>query len=140
MKNRKRLAAVVAAGVLSLTALTGCVSEADKSAENMGVKAENFEVQREILGVNTRTGEYLFSYTGRCSLESGSGDSAMRGYLQIMCKHADNDYRKHYEKESHDLHISTAQLGPIDVSVYHTDIRIKPEQVIPQITVETGRQ
>lgn len=123
-----------------MTALTGCVSEADKSAENMGVKAEAFEVQREIIGTNTRTGEFLFSYNGRCSLESGSGDSALRGYLQIMCKHGPNDYRKHYERESHDLHISTAQLEDIDVSVYHTDIRVKPEQVIPQITVETGRQ
>lgn len=131
---------MVAAGIVGLTVLTGCTSEADKSAENMGVKAENFEVQREIIGINTRSGEYLFHYTGRCSLESGSGDSAMRGYLQIMCKHADNDYRRHYEKESTDLHISTAQLGGIDVSVYHTDIRIKPQQVIPQITVETGKQ
>lgn len=140
MKSRKSLAAIVAAGAVSLAVLTGCVSDADKSAENLGVKAENFEVQREIIGVNTRSGEYLFHYTGRCSLESGSGSSALNGYLQIMCKHGPDDYRKHFEKESHDLHISTAQLGPIDVSLYHTDIRIKPEQVIPQITVETGKQ
>lgn len=140
MKNKKTFAAVVAAGVLGLTALTGCTSDADKSAENLGHKAEAFEVQREIIGTNTRTGEFLFHYTGRCSLESGSADSALRGYLQIMCKHGPDDYRKHFEKESHDLHISSAQLGPIDVSVYHTDIRIKPEQVIPQITVETGKQ
>lgn len=136
----KSLAVLLTAGLLGVTVLTGCTSEADKSAENMGVKAENFEVQREIIGTNTRTGEYLFHYTGRCSLESGSGQSALKGYLQIMCKHGPDDYRKHFEFESTDLHISTAQLGPIDVSVYHTDIRIKPEQVIPQITVETGRQ
>jgi hypothetical protein len=106
----------------------------------MGIKAENFEVQREIIGVNTRSGEYLFHYTGRCSLESGNGHSALNGYLQIMCKHGPDDYRKHFERESHDLHISTAQLEPIDVSLYHTDIRIKPQQVIPQITVETNKQ
>ena len=123
-----------------MVVLTGCASEADKSSQNMGVKAEAFEVQREIIGTNTRSGEFLFYYSGRCSLESGSGESALRGYLQIMCKHGPDDYRKHFERESHDLHISSFQLEGIDVSVYHTDIRIKPQQVIPQITVETGKQ
>lgn len=136
----KSIATVIATGALIGTMATACTTDADKSSENLGVKAENFEVQREIIGVNTRSGEYLFHYTGRCSLESGNGDSAMKGYLQIMCKHGPNDYRKHFEKEATDTHISTAQLEPIDVSVYHTDIRIKPQQVIPQITVETGKQ
>jgi hypothetical protein len=136
--NKKIIAigAVLTAGLLVTAA--GC-SDADKAADNMGVKAENFEVQREITGINTRSGEYLFHYIGRCSLETGA-NSAMPGYLQIMCKHGPDDYRKHFEKEATDTHISTAQLGPIDVSVYHTDIRIKPEMIIPQITVETGKQ
>lgn len=137
--SRKAVAAVASlAGAAAL--LTGCTSDADRSSENLSKQAEQFEVQREIIGTNTRTGEHLFHYVGRCSVESGSGDSSMPGYMQIMCKHGPDDYRKHYERESVDLHIHTTQLGPIDVSVYHTKIILKPENLIPEFELQTGRQ
>ena len=140
MKRKYGIAATVA-GVLAIPALlTGCQSDADKAGYNMSQEAEQFNVQREIIGTNTRSGEFLFHYVGRCSLESGTGDSSMPGYLQIMCKHGENDYRKHYEKEATDLHIHTTQLEPIDVSVYHTKILVKPENLIPEFDLETGEQ
>lgn len=129
------LTAIALAGGL---ALTGCTSDADKASENMSTKAEQFEVQREIIGINTRSGEYLFHYVGRCSLESAA--SSLAGYLQIMCKHGADDYRKHYERESADTAIHIAQLEPIDVSVYHTEIVVKPENIVPEFNLQTGKQ
>lgn len=133
----KKIAAALAAGALVL-GLTACTSDADKASENMSTKAEQFEVAREIIGINTRSGEYLFHYVGRCSLESA--ESSLPGYLQIMCKHGENDYRKHFERESTDTAIHITQLGPIDVSVYHTEIIVKPENVIPEFNLEAGEQ
>lgn len=141
--KRKKLKSVAGAGVLGLAAiglLAGCVSDADRSSENVSKKAEQFEVQREIIGINTRSGEYLFHYVGRCSVESGSGESSMKGYMEIMCKHGPDDYRKHYELEATDVHIHTTQLEPIDVSVYHTKIIIKPQNLIPEFSIEGGKQ
>lgn len=140
MKLRTKLTAMaLTAGAL---ALAGCATQADKSAHNMMVAAENFEVQREIVIINTRSGEYLAHVVGRCSLESGAegGDSGMPGYLQVMCKHAENDYRKHFIKETPETSVSSMQLDPVDVSVYHTRWIIKPENLIPEIEVQTGVQ
>lgn len=136
-----KLSHKIAAGVMSLASfavLTGCASDADRSSENMSVKAEAFEVQREIIGTNTRSGEFLFHYVGRCSLESGNGESSLPGYLEIMCKHGEGDYRKHFERESTDIHISSSQLEPIDVSEYHTSIKVKPQNLIPSIELEVN--
>ena len=135
---KKSIAAVAVAAVLTVTALSGCSSDADRASENMSTKAEQFEVPREIIGINTRSGEYLFHYVGRCSLESR--ESSLPGYLQIMCKHGENDYRKHYERESPDTAIHITQLAPIDVSVYHTEIVVKPENIIPEFNIQTGKQ
>lgn len=138
MNTRTKITlALAAAGGL---VLSGCTTQADKSAHNMMVAAENFEVQREIIVINTRSGEYLAHVVGRCSLESGEGDSGMAGYLQIMCKHAENDYRKHFIKETPETAVSSMQLDPIDVSVYHTRWIVKPENLIPEIELQTGVQ
>lgn len=142
MKNiwKRRLTKIIAILFVFIAGLglAACQSAADRSAEEVSIKAENYEVQREIIGTNTRSGEVLFHYVGRCSLESGVGESALKGYLQIMCKHGPDDFRKHYERESVDLHISSAQLDPIDVSEYHTTYKFKPAQLVPNIELDLG--
>lgn len=137
MNTRTKITALaLAAGALTLA---GCATQADKAAQNSSTAAENFEIQREIVVVNTRSGEYLAHVVGRCSLESGE-NSDLPGYLQIQCKHADNDYRKHFIRETPESAVSSMQLNPIDVSVYHTRWIVKPENLIPEIEIQTGEQ
>ena len=136
MNTRKIIA--VGTALAAVGVLAGCTSDADRSRENASRAAEQFEIQREIVGVNTRTGEYLFTYTGKCSLESGSGESMMPGYLQITCKHGPDDIRNHFQKETPETAISMTQLEGIDADEYRTRIIIKPENLIPQIDLETS--
>lgn len=118
--------------------MVGCSSptrsDADVSSENLSIKAENFEIQREIRGVNTRTGDYLFQVQGRCSIDREPLD-----YI-VTCKHGPNDYRKHFFSRSNDTSIVTAQLAGVDVSVYHTLIILKPENLVPEIELSVGKQ
>lgn len=137
MKTRTKLTAASLA--VAALALTGCATQADKAARNTSTAAENFEVEREIVVVNTRSGEYLAHVVGRCSLESGD-KSDLPGYLQIQCKQGENDYRKHFIRETPEAWVSSTQLDPIDVSVYHTRWIIKPENLIPEIEIQTGDQ
>lgn len=125
--------ALVGLAVTAALALTGCSSAAQKASENVSTAADNFEVQRKIVGVNTRTDKYLFYVEGRCSIERA-------GDLIVTCKHGENDYRKHYVGQATDVAWVSTQMAGIDVSVYHTRIIIKPENIIPEIELQGGQQ
>ena len=133
MKYKKPLiiAAVLAGAFLSTAA--GCGSDAQKASENVSTAADNFEVQRKIVGVNTRTDKYLFYVEGRCSIER-------EGDLVVTCKHGPDDYRKHYVGQATDVAWVATQEEGIDVSVYHTRIIIKPENLLPSLELSTGKQ
>lgn len=128
----KRILAVIA--VLSMLFLTACTSDADKASENLSKAAEQFEVQRKIIGVNAINGEVAFEVEGRCSIEVPDRR------LEVVCRHSADDYRKHFVGLSDNVYYVAVQLDAMDVSVYHTRIIIKPENFIPEFDLEAGKQ
>lgn len=129
----KKIAIIIAVVFAALT-LSSCTSDADKASENLSKAAEQFEVQRRIVGVNAITGEYAFEVEGRCSIEVPDRR------LEVVCRHAENDYRKHFVGLADNVYYVVVQLDGIDVSVYHTRIVIKPQNVIPEFDLEAGKQ
>lgn len=136
---KKKLVALFSAAfavILTLTA-AGCDnSQAENASKNASTAADNFEVQRKIVGINTRNMEYVFFVEGRCSIERSND-------LVVMCKHGENDYRKHYlglPQGASDVIWVATQLEGIDVSVYKTRIILKPEGIIPEVELSTGVQ
>ena len=129
---KKRIIAVGIA-LVAAAGLVGCESDAKKVSENISTAADNFEVQRKIVGVNTRTDKYLFYVEGRCSIERN-------GDLIVTCKHAENDFRKHYVGQATDVAWVSTQEKGIDASVYHTRIIIKPENLLPSLELSAGKQ
>lgn len=131
-----KLATKVIAATLALfgaLALTSCTSDAKTASDNLSKAADQFEVQRKIVGVNTRTGEYLFYVEGRCSIERA-------GDLIVTCRQGPNDYRKHFIGQATDVAWVSTQMDAIDVSVYHTRVIVKPEGLIPEIDLQGGKQ
>lgn len=129
----RRVKVAVALGVAAL-ALVGCDSAAGKVNENLTTAADNFEVQRRIVGVNTITDKILLEVEGRCSLTDQGHQ------LEILCKHGPDDYRKHFfGKADNALYVAT-QLDPIDVSEYHTRFILKPENIVPNFDLQTGER
>lgn len=133
MKRIIVAAALVAAGVLGLTA---CSSDADKASYNLGTAAEQFEIQRSIIGINGITDEIMFSVEGRCSIETG--ESAVAGSLEVTCKHGPEDYRKHFIGLSDNVSYVVTQLKGIDVSEYHTRVILKPQNLLPEFDIVIG--
>lgn len=130
----RKLTVAVALG-LALLIASGCTSDADKVSKNIGRAAEQFEVQRKIIGVNGITDKVLFEVEGKCSLEQ---NSALPKNLEVICKHGPHDYRKHFIGLSDNVTwISTQEQG-IDASVYHTRIILKPENIVPNFDLVTG--
>lgn len=130
MPKNLRLAAVALAAALGLV---GCTSAADVASQNTSTAAENFEVERLIVGLNVVTGEALFSVQGRCSIERD-------GDLVVVCKEGPNEYKKHFIGLGPGVTFISTQLEPIDVSVYNTRIILKPENVVPNFDLSVGVQ
>lgn len=121
---------IVAASAISLTA---CTSDADKVNENIGTAADQFEVQRRIVGVNGITDTPAFEVEGRCSINDQGTQ------LEVICKHGPDDYRKHFIGLSDNVYYVATQLEGIDASEYNTRIIIKPQNLIPNLQVEGGK-
>lgn len=133
MKNLKRKVTLVALSAMAGLALTGagCVSDADTASTNLSTAAEQFEVQRLIVGINGITDKVEFSVEGRCSIERD-------GDLVVVCKHGKDDFRKHYVGKSDNLIWIATQLEGVDVDVYRTRIILKPEEILPDFDLVTG--
>jgi hypothetical protein len=126
-------ASILAVGALALTGCGG-PSNAQRANENLSIAADNFEVQRHIVGVNGITDKYAFEVVGRCSVN----DQGQQ--LEVTCKHGPNEYKKHMIGLSDNVFYVAEQLENVDVSVYHTRVIIKPETLIPELELQTGVQ
>lgn len=121
--------------VVAVILLAGCSSNADKVSDNLSTEAEQFKVQRKIVGINGITDKILFEVEGRCSLEMGD---TMENTLDVICKHGPDDFRKHYIGMSDNVTFISTQVKGLDVSEYRTKIILKPENLVPDFDLVTG--
>lgn len=125
--------AIAAATLLACTAaVTGCTSDADKAGRNVSTAADNFEVNRMIVGINGITDEVLFSIEGRCSI-TRDGD------LVVVCKEGPDTFKKHILGLSDNVTFVSTQLEPVQASVYHTRIIFKPQNIVPNADLSVGK-
>lgn len=110
-------------------------SDADTASKNISTKAEQFKVLRKIDGVNGITDKVEFEVVGRCSYEN---DAAARE-LVLTCKDGPRAFKKHTIFYSDNVFMISTQLQDIDVSVYRTKIILKPQSVVPDLDLVTGK-
>lgn len=131
MSKIKYIVGAVALGLLLTASANGCTSDAQTVSENLSTAADQFEIQRKIVGINGITDKPAFVVEGRCSIT----DEARQ--LEVTCKHGDDDYRKHFVGLSDNVFYVATQLDGVDASEYHTRIIIKPESIVPDFDLET---
>lgn len=120
-----KIISTLIAAVLLAGGLSACEDDADVASRNLSKAADNFEVQRRIVVFNGITDKFLLEVTGRCSIEDEGRQ------LEITCKEAEDQYVKHFAGLSDNVSYFVEQGEPIDVSVYHTRITIKPQTIVP---------
>ncbi len=107
--------------------LSACTSDADVASRNLGVAAEQFEIERRIVFFNGITDQYLLTIEGRCSIESHT----IR--LDVTCKTGPGEFKKHFLGLSDNVSYLVEQLESADVDVYHYRVIFKPEVIVPDI-------
>lgn len=132
MKKLKSLAII---GIITLL-LTGCTS-ADTVSTNISRESDEFKVKRRITFVNLRTGDYLFTMTGKCSVQGGS--SSLNGELEVVCRIGEDKYQKHMLYLAKETTYVVEQLEDVDVSRYDYEFVFRPEAIIPvEIKTQVG--
>lgn len=116
--------------VLLLLALSvvGC-TDAAVASKNLSKAADQFEIDRRIVFINGITDAYLLTIEGRCSIKSDNMDSQ----LEVTCKVAENQFKKHFLGLSDNVTYLVEQLEAAEVDTYHYRVIFKPEVIIPDI-------
>jgi hypothetical protein len=137
-KKRAALwAGLAIVGTAAAALITGCVSDSDRASQNISTEAEQFRIERQIVFYNSITDKYMVTINGRCSVDD-SADLART--LAVTCKIGPNKYIKDYLGKADNISWFSLQSKPVDVSVYHYEVIFKPETVIPDLRVESGKQ
>lgn len=132
--TRKKSAAIVIALAAAATLLSGCAPAAQTASQNLSTAADNFEINRRIVFFNGITDKYLLTIEGRCSIKPDGGK------LDVTCRIGPDQYKKHFLGLSDNVSYFVEQLEPVDVSLYHYRVIFKPENIVPDINVEAGKQ
>lgn len=118
---KKRIAALL---LLTTIAITGCGREADKVAYNIAKEADNFNVYRRVVIINTRTDKPEFEVIGKLSV-SVSSDR-----LDVIVE--DNGkYYKHIINLTDNNMFVIEDLGGANVSQFKYEINYIPESIVP---------
>lgn len=126
---KKSLTAVLAASAL---ALTGCATDQQRASENLSKAADSFEVERRVVFFNGITDKYLLTIEGLCAITPDGGK------LDVTCKTGEGEYKKHFLGLSDNVSYFVEQIEGENVSPYHYRVIFKPENIIPDIDLQTS--
>lgn len=118
---KKRLVACI---FFAMIITTGCGTEADKVAQNIAKEADNFNVYRRVVIINTRTDKPEFEVIGKLSVTVSSDR------LDVIVE--DNGrYYKHIINLTDNNMFVVEDLGGADVSRFKYEINYIPESIVP---------
>lgn len=125
--NRNTKKPLILAVVLTALLVGGCSNDADIASRNLSKAADNFELNRRIIFVNTWTDTHLQIIEGRCNIEYGNSRTS------VICKVSDNYYKRSFIGNSGQVTAMVEQLDGVPVNVYHYRRTFKPQSLIPDV-------
>lgn len=123
MKKAERIIlSIIATAVILLIVfgLDGC-RKVERVNYNIKRDADNFNIRRRVVALNTRTNEALFTVEGYISLKTDSD-----GDLNVTIKTGDNQYKLFYAHLSKDVTYVSTQVEAESVDPYAYNIQFFP--------------
>ena len=106
-------------------ALAACGRESDRVSYNIAQEADNFNVLRRVVVINTRTDKAEFECIGRIAVEIDENR------LDIIVETDENKYQKHIVNLTGNNMYIVEDLGGAEVSQYRYEINYLPEMILP---------
>jgi predicted small secreted protein len=122
----KKLSVVVLAAAMLLA---GCGSKADTVSENISKAADDFQIARRILFVDTFTDKNLLAIEGRCNIKVDGNQ------LEVTCRTPAGD-KKHYLGLEVGVTYFVEQMNPAQVSEDHYKVFFRPQTLVPDVDVK----
>ena len=123
MKKKSLLLIALTLIICLITCLfTGC-TESERVSYNISQEADNFNVFRRVVVVNTMTDKILFELDGFFSIESDNEDNQ----LEITCQTGPKTFQKHFVGLGTMVAYTIEDLEGADVDPYHYEIHYLPE-------------
>lgn len=113
---------IIIMGFIAIS-LTGC-TEADKVSQNIAKEADNFNVYRRVVIINTRTDKPEFEVIGKMSIEV----NAKR--LNIIVEEGGKYYKHIINLTNNNMYI-VEDLGGSNVNQFKYEINYIPESIVP---------
>lgn len=122
---KKKILGLLVAGVLVVSTLTGCGTEAEIVNYNLTQQADNFNVVRQLTVINCIEGDVLFQMTGKMSITADN-------QLEIIVEDG-GTYVKHFVGLSDNVTyvVEDLNLGANAVSKYKYTLNFNPNMWIP---------
>ena len=124
MKSKIFLILLILIGVM-VTLLVGCGREAQRVSHNIALEADNFNVYRRVVVINTRTDKAEFECIGKMSI----GVGAKR--LDVIVETDDGKYQKHIINLTGNNMYIVEDLGKSDANKYKYEVNYLPETIQP---------
>lgn len=122
----KKTIAIILTAFIMAASFVGC-NQADRVSSNISKEADNFNVTRRLVAVNTRTDSLLFEVIGNFSISNNSN-----GELEITMQTGPSEYRKHFLYINKEWTSYTVEdISGANVSPYHYEINFLPEMIQP---------
>lgn len=127
----KRVLSIIGTVLLSLflaVGLTGCMTEADKVSYNVSKEADNFNVMRRLVVINSRSDKIILQMVGKLSIKV----DAVEKQLEVVSEMPnDAGYQKHFVNMNEWTTYTLEDVSGVSVSKYGYEMEFMPESIIP---------
>lgn len=125
----KAVAVVVLVG--ASFSMAACTEDSDANVvnKNIATEADNFEINRRTVFINSISDSYLLVVEGFCSIET---DNPNR--WAVTCK-VGKGFKRHYMGKSANVTMVSEQIESANVSPNHYKVVYKPSTLIPSVEV-----
>lgn len=122
MKNR--IIAIVLAATLALV-LFGC-RESEKVAYNVSQQADNFNITRRLVAINTRTDKPVLEVIGNFAILNNSSNE-----LEVVVEIDKGRYKKHLVYLNEWITYTVEDLSGVFADPYHYEVNFLPQMIQP---------
>ena len=130
----KKIISLALAGILAATTITACGTQADRASHNLSREADNFNVSRRIVVINTVTDTPLMEIVGNLSIKSDNTDDQ----LEVTIREEDGNFKKHFIGLSPTVTYTVEDMSGADISPYRYQLNYLPEAIIPVEIVDSS--
>lgn len=113
--------------VITILALCGCDTQANRVSYNLSQEADNFNNVRQVTVINCLQGDVLFQMTGKISITADTTDNQ----LEIIVEDENGQYKKHFIGLSDNVTYVVEDITAGDVSNYKYTLNFNPKMWLP---------